>query len=273
MAGKKKNTHTVELSKTAFALLIILSAAGLYLIYTLSKDSVTSASAKPVVAEGDVVAINYVARLENNTVFDTSYEDVAVSSGIFESERTYKPVTFTVGAGEIIEGVDVGVVGMREGESKILVIPPNLAFGEYNPQFLRPTPKVYPVNRVSELPLETFRASVAQEPVPGETIVDQNIPWPMLVLSVSQDTISFMYSPTVDSVFQSMMGLAKVVNVTDDQIWILEIPINNTSIMTDIGPARALDYNESTILLDYNHPLAGKTLTYEVVLGGVLKKP
>ena len=270
MAAKKKKT--VEVSKTAFMLLILLSAAGLYFIYTLSKGSTSVPSTKKDVAQGDVVAINYVAYLSNNTVFDTSYEDVAKSSGIYESERTYKPVTFTVGDGQIIDGVDVGVVGMVEGEQKVLNIPPGLGFGEYDIKLVMSAPKVYSVARVSVLPLESFSAVVSEQPVPGETIVDSNIPWPMIILNVTDDTVSFLYSPDVDSSFQSRLGLAEVVNMSDSEVWIRELPVNNSQIITDAGPATVTDYNESTILFDYNHPLAGKTLIYEVSVVGVLKK-
>ena len=49
---------------------------------------------------------------------------------IDSSEDRGKPHSFLVGQGSVIEGWDLGVVGMREGGVRLLVIPPNLAYGE-----------------------------------------------------------------------------------------------------------------------------------------------
>lgn len=81
---------------------------------------------------GDIVHVDYVGRLEDGTVFDTSVEEVAVEAGIYNEQREYKPLTFEAGAGQMIKGFDEGVVGMEVGEEKTLTIPPEEAYGEYD---------------------------------------------------------------------------------------------------------------------------------------------
>ena len=81
---------------------------------------------------GDIVHVDYVGRLEDGTVFDTSIEEVAVEEGIYVEGREYIPLTFKAGAGQMIEGFDQGVVGMEVGEEKTLTIPPEEAYGEYD---------------------------------------------------------------------------------------------------------------------------------------------
>ena len=54
--------------------------------------------------------------------------------------RDYQPLTFTVGAGQMIKGFDEGVVGMRVGEEKTLKIPPEEAYGECIEDLLRELP-------------------------------------------------------------------------------------------------------------------------------------
>jgi FKBP-type peptidyl-prolyl cis-trans isomerase FkpA len=60
--------------------------------------------------------------------FDTSRTD---SKGlIFDSSVGREPFVFTLGAGQVISGWDQGLVGMRVGGLRRLIVPPSLAYGE-----------------------------------------------------------------------------------------------------------------------------------------------
>jgi FKBP-type peptidyl-prolyl cis-trans isomerase len=49
----------------------------------------------------------------------------------FDSSRTLgQPFRFPVGTGQVIKGWDQGVVGMKVGESRRLIIPADLAYGD-----------------------------------------------------------------------------------------------------------------------------------------------
>lgn len=43
-----------------------------------------------------------------------------------------KPISFTLGAGRVIMGWELGVAGMQVGGKRTLIIPPRLAYGERN---------------------------------------------------------------------------------------------------------------------------------------------
>lgn len=73
-------------------------------------------------AVGNLITVNYTGWL-----FDGSKPD---SKGLqFDSSIGVTPFTFTLGAGQVIEGWDRGLVGMQVGGQRRLVIPPSLAYG------------------------------------------------------------------------------------------------------------------------------------------------
>jgi peptidylprolyl isomerase len=67
--------------------------------------------------EGDTVSVQYVGKnWSNSEEFDTSW-------------TRGEPFEFTLGEGGVIAGWDQGVVGMKEGGRRLLVIPPDLGYG------------------------------------------------------------------------------------------------------------------------------------------------
>ncbi|WP_336364599.1 FKBP-type peptidyl-prolyl cis-trans isomerase [Halalkalicoccus salilacus] len=83
---------------------------------------------------GDQATIEYTGRLtdEDGTVFDTSREEVAEEAGLAEAqpEREYEPLTVEPGAGQLIEGFDEGLVGLEEGDTETITVPPEKGYGE-----------------------------------------------------------------------------------------------------------------------------------------------
>ena len=81
------------------------------------------------VMKGDRVEIHYVGTLESDgSQFDSSRERGT-------------PLPFTVGQGQMIKGFDDGVLGMKIGEMKTLVLPPSMAYGDVSPENVLRVPK------------------------------------------------------------------------------------------------------------------------------------
>lgn len=68
-------------------------------------------------AAGQEVTVRYIGVLPDGTIFDQS----ADHGGSF---------SFMLGAGDVIQGWDLGVQGMKVGGTRLLAIPPSLGYGD-----------------------------------------------------------------------------------------------------------------------------------------------
>lgn len=93
---------------------------------TSTREIVTPSGVKYVdlrVGQGDeadsgrMVEVHYVGWLEDGTRFDSSRDH-------------NRPLTFRLGAGDVLKGWDEGLAGMKVGGKRRLTIPPGLGFGK-----------------------------------------------------------------------------------------------------------------------------------------------
>ena len=133
--------------------------------------------------KGDRVKVHYTGKLQDGTVFDSSVDR--------------DPLEFTLGDGNMIQGFDKAVQGLKKGETVTANIPSTEAYGP----------------RKTEMMVEVPKAEVPENinPVVGQQLAIQQ----------------------ADG--QSM-------------------------------PVVVAEVNDDKIVLDANHPLAGKDLTFEIEL-------
>ncbi|XP_059305941.1 peptidyl-prolyl cis-trans isomerase FKBP16-4, chloroplastic [Lycium barbarum] len=99
--------------------------------------------------KGSRVAVHYVAKWRNIT-FMTSRQGMGVGGGT--------PYGFDVGQserGNVLKGLDLGVQGMRVGGQRLLIVPPELAYGKKGVQEIPP-------NATIEMDIELL--SIKQSP-------------------------------------------------------------------------------------------------------------
>ncbi|XP_011094457.1 peptidyl-prolyl cis-trans isomerase FKBP16-4, chloroplastic isoform X2 [Sesamum indicum] len=103
----------------------------------------------PEAVKGSRVAVHYVAKWKGIT-FMTSRQGLGVGGGT--------PYGFDVGEserGNVLKGLDLGVQGMRVGGQRLLIVPPELAYGNKGVQEIPP-------NATIELDVELL--SIKQSP-------------------------------------------------------------------------------------------------------------
>jgi peptidylprolyl isomerase len=80
--------------------------------------------------KGDTVSLHYVGKYVGGQVFDTSIESEARKAGLFTPARDYKPLQVVLGQGQVIQGFEEGIMGMKINEEKEVTIPPEKAYGK-----------------------------------------------------------------------------------------------------------------------------------------------
>ena len=93
-------------------------------LFCLSTPSLAAELEIEILSPGDGIAVekgmyakvHYQGRLSDGKIFD-------------DSLARDTPFTFILGAGEVIEGWDIGIEGMEVGERRQLIVPPELGYG------------------------------------------------------------------------------------------------------------------------------------------------
>lgn len=136
-----------------------------------------------IAKNGDWVFVHYVGKFESGEEFDSS--------------RRGGPIDFILGAGELIEGFDKNVEGMKIGDKKDIVVTPAEGYGEYDDE---------------------------------------------QVMTVEREMFGEDFEPEIDEQ--------------------LALQMENGQRML----ATITDFDDNEVTLDMNHPMAGKTLYFELEL-------
>jgi len=118
------------------------------------------------VEEGNKVRLEYKGTLDDGSIFDSS-------------EAHGEPLEFEVGSGQVIPGFEDAVKGMEEGEEKTFKLEPCDAYGDHNPQIVKPVPR-------DQMPLD-------EEPEPGMMLITElpnGAKIPAVITEVTDETVT-----------------------------------------------------------------------------------
>ncbi len=123
------------------------------------------------VKTGDTVSIHYTGTLGDGSTFDSS--------------AGREPLEFTVGAGQIIPGLDQAIPGMAVGDTKKVDVPADQAYGQPDPNARQAVPRAeipadIPLEPGTQLQMQTPNGQVVPvmvaEVTETEVTLDANHP-------------------------------------------------------------------------------------------------
>jgi len=255
-----KTKNKQPLPRIVFGALIIV-----VILFALYSFRGTSA------ADGDAVQVNYIGKLQDGSVFDTSIQTEAVKANIYEKTRTYQPLSFIIGQKQVVPGFEQAVRGMKKGETKTVTIPPEQAYGQAQPDLiLRDIKKTFQTDESMTIPLKEFMQVFNKQPQLQEILSPSKSPFTLQVSAIQNDTITLRRRATIGQTIQSpeREWPMRVTAISDGKITFTQEPRAGQRIVSasqnKIGKVIRVGTDDYDV--DFNHPLAGKTLIFTITL-------
>lgn len=247
---------------------------------------------------GDTVTIDYILYL-NGSVYNTNIEKVAKDNNI--SENNTKPISFKVGEGKVVRGLEEGVIGMKLGESKNLTVPPEKAF-QVDPTLIKTIPRIEKIQTTRtlaknfEIGADIFDfqfgshkvGDIVQFPDTNINATIKNIsssnvflyfnlkvgdiisaaPFKERVISIDENNLTLKSDVKKGETIKWSAWNTTVVDVDSENMTLSHNYIPDTKIRTADGVLK-VHFNDTDITMDLNNELAGKTLIYDVTIKGI----
>jgi len=234
-----------------------------------------------VIALGDCADVHYIGRYaDNNTIFDTSYDDVDTKTGgnplqmfITLDPNEESPI---YGYTAIIEGLAEGLVGMKEGDSGVIgPIPPEEAYGtkklsvgdSFNTSSL-----ALELNQTLEV-TKLGTNFISFKWVNMEGLGKFTMPQMILRNLSSMETSEMVLYPPPYYLWENA---TEIQSITEDTVIVSTTPTASTTLVDNIEP---ITYGSTTAFLFYdastaewdantititNNPTVGATYVYTV---------
>lgn len=206
-AEGEKSPRTIFLTLIIVAILVAGGLIG-YVLYVNANAPGTESPA--LIKAGDKVTMNYVGRLPDGRVFDTSLYSVAKDNGTYPKSLTfalrantsYTPFTMTAGnygSGGTIKGFALGVIGMHNGTHAFIDVSSDEGYS-VNPVFVKQLNIVENVTAVETMTETEFLSSFGTSPVLLHTYTHFFWGWNVVVVDISSSMITLKNEPTIGQV-------------------------------------------------------------------------
>ena len=236
--------------KIAAVVLVVIIAGALtvYLAATYGDHIFKNIFGEEKIIElGDCVDVHYVGRFAaNNSVFDSSYEDIENKTGgtplnvfVNPNMNLTRPTGYENYSSSVIRGFQNGLVGMKPGENKSLIIPPEDAYGDWNETALEELFITYYGAPYYPRYIEyNFTEIVLKDYFPFLYAPDADI----TNLSVGQ---TFTFINGTSQTGENASWQVKITNISDENLTILHIVENGTIINKGLWNSTIIVDNET----------------------------
>ncbi len=215
--------------ETLIALSLIIVAIIVFAGYQVTLSKPVEKEEKTV-RVGSKVQVDYIGMLEpkyDSLVFDTSMYDVAVDNITYPKVATfkmrdkssYRPLMVHVGGKsesgyiQVVEGFSDGLIGMKVGETKTIVVPPDKGYGYGDKNLIKTLPLVETIRMRETWSKQQFVTYFDRNPEVGMEVENPIYHWPILVEVVLDNSVVIANMPEAGKEYQTVAWNIKVLNV------------------------------------------------------------
>lgn len=286
-------------------LILIIAGVGYYGYSRIFSVSGPSTEQRAIV-NGDSVLVDYYGYFSDNRVFDTSMLSVAkddvnypkASTFKLRGDADYKPFNFTVGKGTVIKGWDKGVMGMKKGESQLLVVPAEDGYGaRYRSDLVKTLPTIEYAPVKDTMSAGDFNARYGTAPVLGKVIVDPFWKWGSYVSDISGSNVTVVNQPslnvkfnaygwdsaaeTIDPTYNAGQGRITIVHYAAVNATVSAETVGNhipsfkdisgiqTGAGQQTGPGKVVSVGSGQITIDFNEEICESVLYFRITIVAV----
>jgi FKBP-type peptidyl-prolyl cis-trans isomerase 2 len=300
MVEEQKVEHKVHIDspfvKKRISWTKVLIVIGVIAVLIAAFFLIRAFTGKTVGGTGDAVPssfkIDYVLKLEDGTV-------------IAENTSTCKIGKISSSLGLLSDKIDKAIENLSEGGKTTVELSPEEAFGEYNESFIavinrtEQIKREQEINRTIDLPADSFSQYFSGDAELNKAYSLEGAPWNFTVtkiendtVTVSQDAIEGQFVPGDETVYANVTKVTDdkitllysadeqekdtdngklTVTLDDDYIYFKLTPEKGGTITMGFFPVLVKDFNDTSIILDYNGEYAGKKVIAELKMVEIIK--
>lgn len=232
---------------------------------------------KTTVKDGDTVKFDYVLKLQDGTVYDTSIKSIGDAAGLPKPQ--YQAIEIKLGQGALIPGVEKALVGMAKEQKKTITVRPEEGYGLVSEdQILKGLKRLIDSKKYSVIDKATFKTAFGKDPLIGEVFTRPELPWKINITAANETSVTLGAVVNVGEEIHlpGAQWDAVIRSVTDDSVVIYQSPILDSRVSfpttSGIVTGKVIRVDDTSFDVDTNHPLAGKTLTFELTLVDITTK-
>ena len=195
---------------------------------------------------------------------DENYADPYANAGAATG-----PETVLAGFAGLFPGSGQAVLGLQKGERRTVTVPPEKGVGAKDESKIETYPRQRTVPRMAVLPVEAYLKNFVGAPEKGKQ-VSLSPYFPSRVVKVENGMVTLENLVADGDRIQDDFGTTSM-DVQDDRIVMTLDPVIGKPFTTNDKKGMISGKNDTEFFVDYNDPLAGKRLVFDVTVHDLKK--